>query len=42
MSEVYKSRMFTVEAITQWTEKPPQQQMYANARTFFEAKQWGD
>ena len=41
LSEVYKSGMFTVEAITQWTEKPPPQQTYANARAFFEAKQRG-
>lgn len=41
MSEIYKSGIFTVEAITQWTERPPLQQTYANARTFFEAKQRG-
>ena len=41
LSEIYKSGIFTTEAITQWTEKPPAQQTYANARTFFEAKQRG-
>ena len=28
LSEVCKSGMFTVEAIAQWTEKPPPQQTY--------------
>ena len=41
LSEIYKSGIFTTEAITQWTEKITAQQTYANARTFFEAKQRG-
>ena len=41
LSEIYKSGVFSVEAITQWTETPPLQQTYANARVFYEAKQRG-
>ena len=41
LSEIYKSGIFSIEAITQWTERPPLNQTYANARTFFEAKQRG-
>ena len=41
LSEIYKSGVFSVEAITQWTETPALQQTYANARIFYEAKQRG-
>ena len=41
LSEIYKSGIFTLEAITQWTERAPDEQTYANARTFFEGKQRG-
>ena len=41
LSEIYKSGVFSVEAITQWTETPALQQTYANVRTFYEAKQRG-
>lgn len=41
MLEIYGSGVFSVETITQWTERPLPQRTHALARTFFEAKMRG-
>ena len=37
LQEIYKSRVFTDEVVTEWNKKPAVNQTYANATTFFEA-----
>ena len=37
LQEIYASRMFSTEVITQWNKKPQVDQTYANATVFFEA-----
>ena len=41
LSEIYNSGVYTLEAITQWTETLLLNQRYANARTFFKSRQRG-